>query len=84
MYLQVQLWNLSRGFPIRQNDRNIGTFWYLRHLRSPGQFENVKDLICDFLKFKEIEGKIVPDTLLSLPYTVQHPQDTPRYPQTLI
>ena len=27
----------------------------MRHLRSPGQFENVKDLICDFLVFREIK-----------------------------
>ena len=50
-----------------------------KHLGPPGLLENVKGFICDFLKLKEIEGDILPDTALSPPSTFQHPQDTLRY-----
>ena len=63
---------------------NFGTFWYLRHLGPPGLLENVKDLICDFLKLKEVEGERLPYTPLNPPYTLWHPQtplDTPKHPQ---
>ena len=43
----------------------------------------VKDIICGFLKLREIERNILPDTPPSPSYTLQHPQDTLRYPQTL-
>ena len=39
-----QLWNLSGGFSIGQKDGNVERFWYLRHLRSPGQFENLREI----------------------------------------
>ena len=54
----------------------------MRPLGPPGLLEKVKDLICVFLNLKEIEGKSLPDTPLSPPYTLQHPQDTLRRPQT--
>ena len=54
----------------------------MRPLGPPGLLEKVKDLICVFLNLKEIEGKSLPDTPLSPPYTLQHPQDTLRCPQT--
>ena len=39
---------------------------WLCHMRSPDQMRNDKDLICDFLQFKEIEGKIAPYTCVCL------------------
>ena len=78
-----QLWNLSQGFPIVESGHNFGTFWYLRHLRPPGLLENVKNIICGFLKFRNIESNILSDTPLSPSYTLQHPQDYLRYLQTL-
>ena len=50
----------------------------MRHLRPPGLLENVKDIICGFLKLREIERNILPDTPPSPSYTLQHP---PRHPQ---
>ena len=74
--------NLSRGFPICQNNRNFGTFWYLKLLGPLSILENVKDMICDFTKLKEIKGKILSDTRLSPPNTLRHLLCTQRYPQT--
>ena len=75
----TQFWNLFQGLPIGQNDRNSGK---LKHLKPIGLLQNDKDLICDFLKLKEIQGKRLPDTLLSSPYTLQHPQNTPGHSKT--
>ena len=72
-----------RGFPIAQNYRNFGTFWYLRYLEPPGLLENVKDLLRDFLKLKEIEGKMTTRHRPESPFTLQQPQDTLRYTHTL-
>ena len=53
--LITQLWNLSRGFPTAQNDRNFGTFWYLRHLGPSGLLENVSTFISPPWKLVGIE-----------------------------
>ena len=41
-------WNkkalISQGFPIAQNHRNFGTFWYLRYLEPPGLLERLKEI----------------------------------------
>ena len=69
--------HLSRlPIPIGQNNPHIGTFWYLQHLGPLGLLENVTDFICDFLKLKEIYGKRLLAIPFSLPYTLQHPQNT--------
>ena len=65
-----------------QIDRYYGTFWYLRHLGPLGLLENVTDFIWDFRKLKEIDGKRLQDIPFSLPYTLQHPQNTSGHSKT--
>ena len=65
-----------------QIDRYYGTFWYLRHLGPLGLLENVTDIIWDFRKLKEIDGKRLQDIPFSLPYTLQHPQNTSGHSKT--
>ena len=52
-------------------------------LGPPGLLENIKDLICFLLKLKKIQGRILPDTPLGPPYTLQHHQDILRCLQTI-
>ena len=68
----IQLWNLSQGFPIGQNNSHIGTFWYLRHF---GTSRSSKKCHGFHLWLSQIEGNWWEKT-------TRHPFQPPVHPPT--